>query len=360
MKEKELIHQVITLLDYMMDNGDSLSDRDFEAVITSVSDILRTSFGNEAGEDDLRAIEDMIKSGDINVLLFYRSAMKILVGYLTSGTDGRQGVDKQYVEKMSFLMDQVKSDKELIDKLETRYEHIYNITRIYNKRYREETTHFKGKGVIYSVITGGYDTIAEPEADCGLEYIMLTDKAPKGYSGKWKIRVVDNPKGLSAGRLARYVKMHPWEYLTDYDWSVYVDGKLMVIGDFHDYISYFGRKSGMICFPHYDTNDLEEQAKAIAMCGKADMPVLEAQIAKYSKDGYQGKGYLVETACLVRDHHDEKLRKVMEDWWTELNSYDHNRDQMSFDYACWKNDYEYDICNHLIYNNPWCIGVAIH
>ena len=37
----------------------------------------------------------------------------------------------------------------------------------------------------------------------------------------------------------------------------------------------FGKKCGMICFPHYDTNTLKAQAHAIASNGKASMEDLE-------------------------------------------------------------------------------------
>ena len=44
---------------------------------------------------------------------------------------------------------------------------------------------------------------------------------------------------------------------------------------------------------------------------------------------------------MVRDLHDERVENVMETWWEEvLNG--SKRDQLSFNYSCWKNDFVYD------------------
>ncbi len=232
---------------------------------------------------------------------------------------------------------------------------------VYHRRYIEEADRFSGKGVVYSGIFGAYDAISEPEmVEDDLDYVLFTDMAPQDYQGKWRIVVVDNPDNYDPATLTRIVKMHPWDYLDGYDWSVWVDGKFRVVGDFRRYVSYYGRGSGMICYPHYTSSSIDEEAQIIAAAGKADLSELQKQISKYLAEGYEGKGYLVEAGCLVRSHHDDKLRAVMDDWWKEFRSYNHKRDQMSFDYACWKNDYLYDICDLLIYSNPWVRAVAVH
>ena len=122
----------------------------------------------------------------------------------------------------------------------------------------------------------------------------------------------------------------------------------------------FKKNSGMICFPHYESKTLNDQIDAIVSNKKADRGELEKQLNEYLKAGYHEKGFITETGCIVRNHHDDKLRKVMDDWWKELSSHGHDRDQMSFDYVCWKNGYDFDICNLLIYHNLWTSAVAVH
>lgn len=65
-----------------------------------------------------------------------------------------------------------------------------------------------------------------------------------------------------------------------------------------------------------------------------------------------GKNGLVDTGFMVRELHDERVKKVMETWWSKvLNG--SRRDQLSFNYACWKNDFIYDTSDLFIYENQY-------
>ena len=116
----------------------------------------------------------------------------------------------------------------------------------------------------------------------------------------------------------------------------------------------------MICFPHHESKDLLEEAANIIDNNRGSQDELVAQIHRYQTEGYVGKGFIIESGCLVREHHDKSVNRVMDDWWNELCKYEHGRDQMSFDYACWKNGYEYDICDLPVYKNPYCEVMQIH
>ena len=116
----------------------------------------------------------------------------------------------------------------------------------------------------------------------------------------------------------------------------------------------------MICFAHFCSKDIIDEAKLIVERGKADKAALDKQIADYMADGYISKGYIAELTCIVRDHHDEALKKVMQDWWKEYISYDHRRDQISFDYVCQKDGYVFDLCDLSVYLNPWMEVKKIH
>ena len=47
---------------------------------------------------------------------------------------------------------------------------------------------------------------------------------------------------------------------------------------------------------------------------------------------------LLFASVLIRKHHDENLKKVMEDWWYCVKNYS-KRDQLSFNYVAWKNNF---------------------
>lgn len=257
--------------------------------------------------------------------------------------------------------EELKKCRDQINKLMLKLENVGLVRDAYHLKYPGISGQFDGKGVVYCAITGEYDDIVEPlfKSD-NIDHILLTDRKAQDYSGAWEIRILDNEMKLSNQRLARWAKMHPFDIFPEYDWSLWIDGKFRIKSDIKDYISIYGKESGMLCFPHYRFRNISEEAYAIAVSGKADERELQKQIDAYKCSGYVEKGYIVETGVLLRNHHDVGLRNVMDTWWEELCTYDHSRDQMSFDYACWKNGYEYDLNDLAIYDNPWFESVFVH
>ncbi len=263
-------------------------------------------------------------------------------------------------ELIKQAMAELENRRMQIENLLESFDNLDHVRSVYHQKYRENSSVFSGRGAVYTGIFGGYDSIVEPLVEDSLDYYLFTDTMPVNYAGKWKAVLVDNPQDYDSPTLTRLIKMHPWDYLPEYDWSVWVDGKVLIKSDLREFASIYGKKSGMLCFPHHRARSIDEEAKLIAACGKADISELEKQVTDYKEAGYVGRGYLIEAGCMIRSHHDELLKKVMDDWWKEFNSYKHNRDQMSFDYACWKNGYDFDICDLLAYGNPWISFVAVH
>ena len=257
--------------------------------------------------------------------------------------------------------EQMKVYEEQINRLAASFANLDAIRDIYHSRYPRRSKRFKGRGVVFSAITGGYDSITEPAGkSVDVDYVLFVDRDVPDYSGMWDIRVLENEMKLSNQRLARWVKMHPFELFPEYDWSLWIDGKFRLKDDINGYIETYAGESGMLCFPHYTSRNIRQEAKGIASYGKADENELKKQIDAYEQAGYESRGFIVETGVLLRDHHDEALREVMDAWWNELCSYNHSRDQMSFDYICWKYGYEYDINDLLIYLNSWIEAVSVH
>ena len=108
----------------------------------------------------------------------------------------------------------------------------------------------------------------------------------------------------------------------------------------------------MLCFNHYD-NDCIYQEKKACLSLKKDVPeIMEQQMERYRLEGYPKNNGLIDSGILVRELHNEKVRKVMETWWKEILN-GSRRDQLSFNYACWKNDFVYDTSELFIYGNEY-------
>ena len=269
--------------------------------------------------------------------------------------------NNEVLEVLRKATEELRKSREQINNLLESFDNLDRVRDAYHSRYPADGSRFGEKGVIYSAIIGNYDSINEPEVKSeNIDYVLFSDRDIPDYSGVWDIRVLNNEMKLSNQRLARWVKMHPFDLFPDHDWSLWIDGSLRIKKDIWRYIITYSRKSGMLCFPHHIFKNIREEADAIVAYGKANEKELDEQIRIYEEDGYKSKGYIAETGVLLRDHHDKKLHEVMDSWWEELCSYEHNRDQMSFDYICWKYGYEYDLNDLLIYGNPYIEAVTMH
>lgn len=230
--------------------------------------------------------------------------------------------------------------------------HYKNLVRNQGEENNKKSARFEGKGVIYSAITGGYDDVKEPNyISKGIDYILFTDN-PNIISDKWKVCLIDNPEGLDNVRLARKIKIMGHDILQQYDYSIWVDGKLKIKGDLRQYVLQNRGNNGILCFNHYFNNCIYDEGKICLESGKDNPDVIQNQMERYKREGYPEQNGLIESGILVRDLNDMKVQETMKLWWNEvLNG--SRRDQLSFNYACWKNGQKYDTSKLYIYVNEY-------
>lgn len=238
---------------------------------------------------------------------------------------------------------------------QVRMEYIANFQRNISWKKNHTITlkeRFKGKGVVYTAITGNYDTVHDPLITSpNLDYILFTNN-PNLKSNVWKIIFVDNPDNLDNIRLARHIKIMGYEYLSDYDYSIWVDGKLQIIGDIEDYIKQNKDDMPILCMPHYIHNCAYAEESLCETEGKDNISTMRSQIARYKSEGYPENNGMIDSCVLIRELKDKQMNNVMATWWNEVKSYSY-RDQLSFNYSFWKNDYIYDAANIYCYDNPY-------
>ena len=244
-------------------------------------------------------------------------------------------------------------------KMQSRVSYLANREKILNSRIgltQTSPTRFLGKGVVYSAITGGYDNVKEIRyKNPNLDYILFTDN-PNIKSDTWDVRMLSNPEHLDSVRLARRTKIMGHELLQEYDYSVWVDGKLEIIGDFVDYIERYRDTRPILCFNHYVDDCVYAEVATCKQLKKDDPATMDQQVQQYREEGYPSHNGLIESAILVRELHDEGLIKVMTTWWDEV-LHKSFRDQLSFNYACWKNNFLYDTTDLFVYENDY---VTLH
>ncbi|PKL73860.1 MAG: hypothetical protein CVV29_01220 [Methanobacteriales archaeon HGW-Methanobacteriales-2] len=91
------------------------------------------------------------------------------------------------------------------------------------------------KKVVYTAITGGYDDLVTPEyVNEDWDYICFTDTDIE--SDFWQIKQMDDVN-VDPVRKSKKYKILPHYYLPEYDYSLYIDGNCVIVGDINEYIT---------------------------------------------------------------------------------------------------------------------------
>lgn len=225
-----------------------------------------------------------------------------------------------------------------------------------NRKYWDFGDDDKGRRkVVYTCITGGYDVIKEPTSvQDDFDYVCFTDDSSL-ISETWDIRPMPKEShGLSKVKSQRYVKLNPHKVLPEYDLSVWVDGNILIKGDINKLLSKYVSEECSVYVPKHPHRDcIYKEAEAVLKCGKDTKESVSAQVAMFREDGFP-EGYgLPQTNIIIRKHNDEGCIRLMDKWFSILKNGSH-RDQLSFNYALWKNDdVPVKYMDKKIYDSEW-------
>jgi hypothetical protein len=189
--------------------------------------------------------------------------------------------------------------------------------------------------VVYTALFGDYDDLIEPKEKFeGCDFICFTNQEHL-KSNIWEIRHIkecDMPPNM----MNRKYKILPHLFLSEYEWSLYVDTNIAILKNPLELANKYLTKYDMALPKHFARDCVYEEAKECVILGKAKYEETKKQMESYRKDGFPENFGLGENGILFRKHNSEKVIKLMSDWWDELNSQT-KRDQLSLAYVLWKN-----------------------
>jgi len=215
----------------------------------------------------------------------------------------------------------------------------------------KENRKTKTNKVVYTVITGDYDDLLTPEhVNDDWDYVCFTDNMNLS-SDFWEIREMEG-FNLDNIRKNRIYKILPHIFLPEYDYSLYIDGNFRIIGDIDEYITRFLKNNHMLCFIHPERNCIYEEAQTVLKMGKDSEKFVSPQINKYKSENYPKNNGLIAGGILFRKHNNPPVVKIMNAWWRMVEFYS-RRDQLSFNYVCWKYDFNFDMCNLSYWDNEY-------
>ncbi|MBD3311259.1 MAG: methyltransferase domain-containing protein [Candidatus Magasanikbacteria bacterium] len=286
-------------------------------------------------------------------ILWWKNRLKIFLGHFEYTDSGL--MDKGHIHFFSW-----KSFKDLIRKTG------YHITQENHHIPTRGTKYFgriwpglfakqfivkikKNNIVIYTAILGGKDALTEPKfIPDNCDFICFTDDEVL-KSKTWKVVNIGVGSGDPA-RDSREMKLLPHKYLSDYEYSIWVDGNMLVHGDVNELIDKYLKSNNIAMFDHNQLtgdkrNCIYKEAEVLVKMAKTekykdDPSLILKQVSRYKEEGYPEDNGLISGMVILRKHNYYDVKKVMEDWWSELKN-NSKRDQLSFNYVAWKNNLDF-------------------
>lgn len=250
---------------------------------------------------------------------------------------------------------------------------------------------------IYTVITGNYDEIHQPQVVVpGAEYFLFTNNAgiadlcdtnnlyrwrPTdgcrfcGNIGVWNVILLDTKTEIDISQkfnlrknlhsntdickiknilLSRKVKMLPHLYLNPkYDISIYLDADMLITGDFTELIKNLDNNISMVAFKHSHCHSVREEIDDLIGRGVVDKDMADRQWQRYVEWGFKDDIGITENGCLIRRHNEKYVVELMELWWQEFKN-GCLRDQVSLMPCIHRVGFEnFKVINCNIHNNKW-------
>ena len=184
------------------------------------------------------------------------------------------------------------------------------------------------KTIIYTVITGNYDTIKQPlVVEEGVEYVLFTNNPEIKDAGVW--RVVHIPSELWQGRtesennilLSRKVKILAHKYLPDdAEWSIYIDADMLIKGPLTRLLNDLHEDTLFAACRHSYCKSVNEEINDLKTKGMVDVTQIENQWQRYVEWGFKDDLGISENGLLIRRHKDARVTQLMELWWKEYQN----------------------------------------
>ena len=201
------------------------------------------------------------------------------------------------------------------------------------------------------------------------DFVCFTDN-PNFKSDLWDVKLV-KPLYDDGARNAKRYKLKPHVFLTEYDISVWIDIEVKITKDIDSLVTEMLTENNLAILNHElcgrtVSGDLNvrkcvyEEARFIQWLGdnnpkkkyKDNMDIIHAQVDRYRKKGYPENNGLARTTVMFMKHNEDDVKQQMDTWWEEMK-YGSRRDQISFNYSVWKNDFKFSYIQEDIDDNPY-------
>lgn len=166
---------------------------------------------------------------------------------------------------------------------------------------------------VYTVAFGGYDRVRAPTyRPPGIDFICFTDSETE-VDG-WEVRRIEPPDPRRT-MASRKIKIEPYNFLPDYDYSIYVDANVLILCDVEMLVRRWLAGKRFVAWTHPERADAYHEIEAVLAFHRHRPEPMITYYARLRDEGYPSDQGLVEATFLWRDHGNEEIRSLMKAWW---------------------------------------------
>ena len=194
--------------------------------------------------------------------------------------------------------------------------------------------------VIYTCITGDYDILRQPVVtDPTWDYVCFSDKrelVSAGKSGVWQIRPLPSVSDSSLVR-SRYPKLQPHKVLGEYEYSLWGDANIAILGDglYREAERCIASGCDVAQVRHPFRDCVYEEMRTLEYQERLPMRVMLKEARFLRKEGFPRHAGQYENNLILRRHGAERVVDLSDSWWKVFLAFPY-RDQVSLMYVYWK------------------------
>lgn len=187
---------------------------------------------------------------------------------------------------------------------------------------------------VYTALFDGYDELRPPAyKPPGVDFICFSDQ-PLAAAG-WEVRLVDLPSDAPAMK-NRQLKILPYEKLSEYDCSLYLDSNVVLLGDPSHLYRRWLRGQPFVAWRHPQRSSAFDELEVLLASSRAHPCGIIDQYLLFTEQSVPDYLPMIEASFIWRDHRDTQVRRLMERLWDHLTSHQSWRDQPGLAYLMWK------------------------
>lgn len=207
--------------------------------------------------------------------------------------------------------------------------------------YLRQKVSRKAEGVVYTCITGGYDSLIQHYfISDAWDYVCFSDDpalVEQGQEGIWEVRPLAG-ESATPSRANRWHKVNPHKLFPAYGQSLYIDGNINILSSY--LFDLVRERNARLAMPrHFGRACAYDEIDELLRSPRFDdatKQTLRRQKLFLESVGFPRGFGLTENNVLYRRHRDASVAALMDNWWETIERFSH-RDQASLCYVLWKN-----------------------